>query len=104
MELTPEAQAFRDFADGGYVEADAAAAVTAADAAAKERLQQLDEDNEAALFGDLIDVSLTSRTNELKLTASRQTREGTTRHIYEGLYSIVREKSKVGNEEPSLLD
>ncbi|KAL8698874.1 MAG: hypothetical protein Q9224_001651 [Gallowayella concinna] len=104
MELTPEGQPFRDFAAGGYVEADAAAIVTTAEIADKERLRQLDEVNEAALFGDLIDTSLTPRTNELKLTATRQTRDGTTRNIYEGLYSSSGGKSDVSLQEPSLLD
>ncbi|KAL8813625.1 MAG: hypothetical protein Q9200_000107 [Gallowayella weberi] len=97
-------QPFRDFAAGGYVEADAAAVMATADIAAKERLRQLDEENEAALFGDLIDTSLTPRTNELKLTATRQTKDGTRRNIYEGLYSSSGGKSDVSNQEPSLLD
>ncbi|KAL8732836.1 MAG: hypothetical protein Q9166_002437 [cf. Caloplaca sp. 2 TL-2023] len=104
MEMTPEAQPFRDFAAGGYVEADAAAASTAGNAAAKERLRQLDEDNQIALFGDLIDTLLVPRTDELKLTASRQARDGTTRNIYEGLYSSLSVGSSVSNQGVSLLD
>ncbi|KAL8785977.1 MAG: hypothetical protein Q9213_003053 [Squamulea squamosa] len=104
MELTPEAQPFRDFAAGGHVAADAAAAINAADVAAKERLRQLDEDNETALFGDLIDTSLVSRTNELTLTATRHTRDGTTRNIYEGLYSSLATAQTGKKQEFSLLD
>lgn len=112
MELTPEAQPFRDFADGGHVAADAAAASSAADAAAKERHRQLDADNHTALFGngngngngDLIDTSLVPRTNELRLTASRQTRDGTIRNIYEGSYSRLVGAQTGKKQEPSLLD
>ncbi|KAL8853494.1 MAG: hypothetical protein Q9221_001653 [Calogaya cf. arnoldii] len=106
MELTPEAQAFRDFADGGYVAADAAAATSAAEIAAKERMQMLDADNHNALFGpgDLIDTSLASRTNELKLTSTRQARDGTTRNVYEGSYSSLAAAQTNQKQEPSLLD
>ncbi|KAL8862092.1 MAG: hypothetical protein Q9178_001547 [Gyalolechia marmorata] len=103
-EIPPEAQAFRNFADGGYVAADAAAALSATDAAAKERLRQLDADNGAALFGDSVDTPLVSRTNELKLTATRQTSDGTTRNIYEGLYSSVNTAQTDRKQECSLLD
>ncbi|KAL8916896.1 MAG: hypothetical protein Q9172_006060 [Xanthocarpia lactea] len=104
MEIPPEAQAFRNFADGGYVAADAAAALSATDAAAKERLRQLDADNGAALFGGSVESQLVSRTNELKLTATRQTRDGTTRNIYEGLYSSVNTAQTDRKQECSLLD
>lgn len=108
MELTPEAQAFRDFADGGYVAADAAAANSAADVAAKERQRKLDADNHAALFGndegDLMTTSLVPRTNELRLTTSRQVRDGTIRNVYEGSYSSLVAGPSGKKQEPSLLD
>lgn len=97
--MTPEAQPFREFAAGGYIQADAAAA----EAAAKERLRQLDEENEAALFGDAVgtSTSLTARTNEMRLTATRQTIDGTTRKTFEGVYTNPKPDRK---QEPSLLD
>ncbi|CAL8578209.1 hypothetical protein XPA_004006 [Xanthoria parietina] len=108
MELTPEAQAFRDFADGGYVAADAAAANSAADAAAKERHRKLDADNHAALFGndegDLITTSLVPRTNEMRLTTSRQARDGTIRNVYEGSYRSLVAGPSGKKQQPSLLD
>lgn len=103
--MTPEAQAFRDFAAGGHVQADAAAIATANDLAAKERLRQLDEENAAMLFGDPFqDTALANKTNELKLTGTRETKDGVVRNKYEGFYSMpaVAEKSRL--QEPSLLD
>ncbi|KAL9037151.1 MAG: hypothetical protein Q9180_003883 [Flavoplaca navasiana] len=110
MELTPEAQPFRDFADGGHVAADAAAASRAADAAAKERHSRLDAENHTALFGnssgidDLIDTSLTPRTNELKLAGTRQARDGTIRNTYEGSYSSPVATQTCKTQEFSLID
>ncbi|KAL8901018.1 MAG: hypothetical protein Q9207_005411 [Kuettlingeria erythrocarpa] len=105
VDMTPEAQAFRDFAAGGHVQADAAAIATANELAAKERLRQLDEENAAMLFGDPFqDTALADKTNKLKLTGSRETKDGAVRNKYEGFYSMptVAEKSKL--QEPSLLD
>ncbi|KAL8763723.1 MAG: hypothetical protein Q9184_000515 [Pyrenodesmia sp. 2 TL-2023] len=105
VDMTPEAQAFRDFAAGGHVQADAAVIATANDLAAKERLRQLDEENAAMLFGDPFqDPALADKTNKLKLTGTRETKDGVVRNKYEGFYSMpaVAEKSRL--QEPSLLD
>ena len=110
MELTPEAQPFRDFADGGHLAADAAAASRAADAAAKERHSRLDAENHTALFGnssgidDLIDTSLIPRTNELKLAGTRQARDGTIRNTYEGSYSSLVPTQTRTTQKFSLID
>ncbi|KAL8694696.1 MAG: hypothetical protein Q9218_000707 [Villophora microphyllina] len=104
VDLTPEAQAFREFAAGGHVQADAAAIAAANEAAAKEQLRRLDEENAAALFGDPVDTSLAARTNKLKLTATRQTTDGTTRNTYEGIYNNPNAGSSSHKQEPSLLD
>lgn len=101
VDLTPEAQRFRDFAAGGYIQADAAAV----EAAAKERLRQLDEENAAYLFGDpVVDTMLTPRTNELKLMGTRQAMGGTVRNTYEGFFSIPKSRASTSKQEPSLLD
>ncbi|KAL8665126.1 MAG: hypothetical protein Q9202_002526 [Teloschistes flavicans] len=103
IDLAPEGRAFRDFAAGGHIQADAAAMAAAKEAAAKEQLRQLDEENAAALFGEAVDITLTARTNGLVLTGSRQMKDGTTRNTYQGTY-----KPDVGSspwkQEPSLLD
>ncbi|KAL8696250.1 MAG: hypothetical protein Q9201_007753 [Fulgogasparrea decipioides] len=104
VQSTPGAQAFRDFAAGGHTKADAASIAAAKEAAAKELLRQLDEENEAALFGDPADTFLSASTNELKLTVTRQTTDGTVRKIFEGVYRSPDRGSNSGTQEPSLLD
>ncbi|KAI4170520.1 MAG: hypothetical protein LQ343_004897 [Gyalolechia ehrenbergii] len=103
VDTSPAAQGFRDFAAGGYIQADEAAI----EAAAKERLRRLDEENEALLFGDDhpdVDTVLTSRTNELKLTGTRQATDGTVRNTYEGFLTIPKAGESSGKQGPSLLD
>lgn len=103
VDLTPQAQAFRDFATGGHIQADAAAIALANEAAAKERLRQLDEENTTMLFGESADTALVSKTNELTLTGTKQGRDGVIRNTYEGFYNVPEvEVSKL--REPSLLD
>lgn len=104
IDLTPEAQAYREFAAGGHIQADAATAAVAREAAAKEQLRQLDEENAAALFGDPVDTGLAAGTNELRLTATRQMNDGTVRNSYEGVYRTPNVGSSSWKQEPSLLD
>ncbi|KAL8738285.1 MAG: hypothetical protein Q9181_000920 [Wetmoreana brouardii] len=104
IQSTPGAQAFRDFAAGGHTKADAASIAAAKEVAAKELLRQLDEENEVALFGDLADTFLSASTNELKLTATRQTTDGTVRKTFEGVYRSPDRGSNSRMQEPSLLD
>ncbi|KAL9596270.1 MAG: hypothetical protein Q9219_005900 [cf. Caloplaca sp. 3 TL-2023] len=102
IDMTPAVQGFRDFAAGGYLQADAAAN----EAAAKERLRRLDEENAALLFGDpVVDAVLAPRTNELKLTGTKQGMDGRVRNVYEGFFAPPKDVwagSKM--QEPSLLD
>ncbi|KAL8945072.1 MAG: hypothetical protein Q9216_000056 [Gyalolechia sp. 2 TL-2023] len=105
VNTSPTAQRFRDFAAGGYLQADAAAI----EAAAKERLRRLDEENAALLFGDghpsvVVDTALTSRTNELRLTGTRQAEDGTVRNTYEGFFTIQKAGESAVKHVPSLLD
>lgn len=104
IDLSPEAQGYRDFAAGGHKEADAAALAMANEAAAKERLRQLDEENAALLFGGPLESSaLLNATNELTLTSTKQGKDGVVRNTYEGFFKAPEIKtSKLA--EPSLLD
>lgn len=100
---SPTAQGFRDFAAGGYIQADAAAV----EAAANERRRQLDEEQEALLFGTgepVVDTALASKTNELRLTSSRQAVDGTVRNTYEGFFTIPKAGENSSKQCPSLLD
>ncbi|KAL8954087.1 MAG: hypothetical protein Q9222_000066 [Ikaeria aurantiellina] len=105
IDMTPEAQAFRNFAAGGYIQADAAAAAESAEAIAEEYRRRLDEENEAALFGDAVGEVLVPRTNQLNLIGTRQTVDGTTRNRYGGTFSNPSVGSRQRKQEQmSLLD
>ncbi|KAL8997363.1 MAG: hypothetical protein Q9169_003345 [Polycauliona sp. 2 TL-2023] len=99
--LTPEAQPFRDFAEGGHV---------AKDLAVKQRHQQLNAAKHTALVGkdsgvgDLIDTSLVPRTNELTLVATRHEKDGTSRNLFQGTYSNPFAEGSGKKQESSLLD
>ncbi|KAL8872645.1 MAG: hypothetical protein Q9174_001758 [Haloplaca sp. 1 TL-2023] len=104
IDLTPEAQAFRDFAAGGMAQADAAAVAAAKEASEQEELQKWSAETEAALFGDpFVDTPLATRTNEMTLIDSRQAFDGTVRNIYRGKYSSTTTTPE-RKQEPSLLD
>ncbi|KAL8843320.1 MAG: hypothetical protein Q9170_000178 [Blastenia crenularia] len=100
IDMTPEAQPYRDFAAGGYAQADA----TMNEKLAKERLRQLDEENLALLFSDPAETTLTPKTNELKLTGTKQAADGTVRNIYSGFFSASKAGGSERKQERHLLD
>ncbi|KAL8716321.1 MAG: hypothetical protein Q9220_000226 [cf. Caloplaca sp. 1 TL-2023] len=67
MDMTPETQAFWEFAAGGHIQSDAAAAAESAEATAEEYRRRLDAENEASLFGSPVGEVLVPRTNQLNL-------------------------------------
>ena len=102
IDLTPEAQPFRDFAAGGVVQADAAVVAAANEASKQEELRKWSQETEAALFGDpFVDTSLATRTNDMTLIDSRQASDGTIRNTWQGKYNSTKPGRK---QERSLLD
>ncbi|KAI4214423.1 MAG: hypothetical protein LQ351_003176 [Letrouitia transgressa] len=96
-------QAYREFAAGGHIQADANTTAIAKELTAQQELQRLDEENAAALFGSNADDAPPTETGEAKLVRSRQTADGTTRNTWATIHrSQGRQSSKP--QEPSLLD
>ncbi|KAL9044556.1 MAG: hypothetical protein Q9214_002315, partial [Letrouitia sp. 1 TL-2023] len=101
--IDPRVQAYREFAAGGHVQADANVIAIGKELTAQQELQRLDEENAAALFGSNADDAPLTGTDETTLIKSRQTADGTTRNTWT---TIHRSQGRPGSklQEPSLLD
>ena len=87
-ELMPNAQAFRDFATGGHVKADAdLLSLDSVDKAEPEELLLDFGEDEVQSFSDPVDTVLRSRTNDLTLVSSKETQDGTSRNRFEGYFN-----------------
>lgn len=98
-----EVQAYREFAAGGHVQADADITAIAKELTAQQELQRLDEENAAALFGLNADDVPPTGTDEPTLIKSRQTADGTIRNTWTTIHRSQGHPSSKP-QEPSLLD
>ena len=102
--LTAKSQAFRDFASGGHVQADATLVTMAANSMSQLRLQKADHDMASALFGK----DSAAEPRDPTLTKVSSVPNGATRgvwtSVYEGRAVNGDEEAKGEDGQPSLLD
>ena len=105
--MTPEGQAFRDFANGGHVKSDAdLAALAATEALSQLQLAQADQEMASALFGSDAVSATKDETQRVTLVRSSSNPDGTKRGIWKGTYGIKEAEvlKEPQPQPPSLLD
>ena len=107
--MTPEGQAFRDFATGGHVKSDADLAASAATEALNQlQLAQADQEMASALFGsDAVPATRDGEKQKVTLVRSSSHPDGTKRGIWRGTYDGMKDAEVLKEPQPqppSLLD
>lgn len=104
-----ETRAFQDYAAGGHIESDRNLAAIAERENAEARLKRLDEENFAALFGE-VNVAkggiLTEKPDNVNLVRTKTDGQGGSRGIWKGTLEVPRKDTDMGTakEGASLLD
>ena len=105
-DFSENAKAFRDFAEGGHVQADKDLAKMMEADAANARGHKLEMDSFDAMFGGPTKLAQTENTKDMKLIRMDIDDRGATRTVYRETYTPpVLEPKKTGKgKETSLLD
>lgn len=107
--IETDTRAFQDYAAGGHIEADRNLAAIAERENAEARLEQLDEENFAALFSE-VNVAkggiLTEKPDNVNLVRTKTDGQGGSRGIWKGTFEVPRKDMNMGTskEGASLLD
>lgn len=105
--MTPEGQAFRDFANGGHVQSDAElAALAATEALNQLQLAQADQEMASALFGNDPAPATGGGKQKVTLVKSSSHPDGTKRGVWKGTFGIKEAEvlKEPQPQPPSLLD
>lgn len=105
--MTPEGQAFRDFANGGHVQSDAdLAAMAASESLSQLQLAQADQEMASALFGSDAIPATKNEKQKVTLVRSSSHPDGTKRGIWKGTYGMMEAEvlKEPQPQPPSLLD